>query len=194
MDMDYHTIYELALPFLDTRENKEHTLISYKFAARLLKEEGGDPSVVFPAVILHDVGWKSIPENLQVSAFGPGERDIELNRLHEIEGARIAGEIFKKVGYAPHLVEEIIEIILGHDSIKEATSINDAIVKDSDKLWRFTEHGVRVNTKRFSTPSLSLNLDRLRNRIDEWFLTATGIKLAKKELALRRKKLELGTF
>ena len=36
------------------------------------------------------------------------------------------------------------EIVDGHDSRPEALSLEDAIVKDADKLWRFTESGVRV--------------------------------------------------
>jgi hypothetical protein len=30
-----------------------------------------DESVVLPAVILHDVGWKMIPAQEQLTAFGP---------------------------------------------------------------------------------------------------------------------------
>ena len=95
MDEIFLKIFDLSRPFLDTRENEEHTRIACDFAARLLHEEGGDPDVVFPAVILHDVGWKSIPEELQLTAFGPGDKDTELNRVHETEGARIAGEILR---------------------------------------------------------------------------------------------------
>ena len=36
----------------------------------------------------------------------------------------------------------MIEIIDGHDTRKHALSLEDALMKDADKLWRFTEHGV----------------------------------------------------
>ena len=184
MDQLFRKIFDLALPFLDTRGNEEHTRIAYDFAARLLQEEDGEARVVCPAVILHDVGWKSIPEDLQLTAFGPGEKDMELNKVHEREGARIAGGILEKVNYPPQLITEITEIILGHDSRKEAISINDAIVKDSDKLWRYSEHGFRVNFKRFEMTHQQY-IDRLRNNLEGWLLTRTGKIIAREELRLR---------
>ena len=181
MDQMHTRLFELASPFLDTRENLEHTRIAYEFAAKLLGEEGGEPSVVFPAIILHDLGWKSIPEELQLTAFGPGEKDLNLNRVHEVEGARIAGEILAGLHYPPPLIDEITEIILGHDSRKAAISKSDAVVKDSDKLWRYTDHGMLVNTVRFNL-TFRENWDRLRASLEGWFLTAAGRRMALEEL------------
>ena len=65
----------------------------------LLAEIGGDEDIVIPAIILHDVGWKKVPENLQLRAFGPRATSRELNRMHEVEGVKIAGDILKKVNY-----------------------------------------------------------------------------------------------
>ena len=36
----------------------------------------------------------------------------------------------------------MIEIIDGHDTRKHALSLEDALMKDADKLWRFSRHGV----------------------------------------------------
>jgi HD superfamily phosphodiesterase len=189
MDQKYRTILDMALPFLDTRDNLEHTLEAFDFALKLLQAEGGDPDVVLPAIILHDVGWKSIPEDLQVTAFGPGEKDGDLNKVHEKEGVRIAVDILTKVNYPPHLIEEIAEIISGHDSRKEAISKNDAIVKDSDKLWRYSEHAVGVNSRRFEMTRRQ-NVDRLKRKLDEWFLTETGKSTALEQLRLRELNTE----
>ena len=189
MDEAFLKIFDLARPFLDTRENEEHTRIACEFAARILHEEGGDPDVVFPAVILHDVGWKSIPERLQITAFGPGNKDTDLNRVHEQEGARIAEEILEKANYPRRLIGEIIAIVLGHDSRQESISVNDAIVKDSDKLWRYSEHGVSLGVKRFEM-SRPQYLDRLRNKLEEWFSTRTGEGIAREELRLRERSVE----
>ena len=67
-------------------------------------------------------------------------------------------------------------------------SVNDAIVKDSDKLWRYSEHGVRLNVKRFGM-SMPQYLDRLQSKMDEWFLTRTGKSMAGEELRLRERSL-----
>lgn len=184
MDGIFLKLFHLASPFLDTRENEEHTLIAYGFAERLVDAEGGDPQVVFPAIILHDVGWKSVPEDLQLNAYGPYATDMDLRRIHELEGARIAGEILDKVNYPFHLRKEIIDIVLDHDSTIEAVSANDAIVKDADKLWRYSLHGVTINRTRFDM-SFPQYLVRLMNKIEEWFLTETGKNIAREQLHLR---------
>jgi HD superfamily phosphodiesterase len=140
----YEHIYRLAQPYLATRDNEIHTRIAYRFACRFLRIEGGDEAVVLPAVILHDVGWKAIPEELQLEAFRPGNSDMEINRIHEVQGAAIAGRILEQADYDPAKAKEIVEIIVGHDSRTEPLSLNDSLVKDADKLWRFSEEALRI--------------------------------------------------
>ncbi len=180
MKETYSRLFDLARPFLDTRENEVHTRIAYEFALRLLCEEGGDPEVVLPAIILHDVGWKCVPEDLQLTAFGPGEKDMDLNRVHEVEGARIAGDLLTSAGYPAALIDVITEIILGHDSRVEPLSVSDAVVKDADKLWRYSDHGFRTNVKRFGVSVLQY-LNRLQTKLDQWFLTDTAKRIAREE-------------
>jgi len=110
---------------------------------------------VIPAVLLHDVGWKTVPEEPQLKAFGPGRNDHEINRIHEVEGAKIARELLQQAGFDHSLVDQITEIILGHDSRQEAISHNDAMVKDSDELWRFSRDAIRVDPRRFRVDSVT---------------------------------------
>jgi HD superfamily phosphodiesterase len=184
VEREYQEICRLARPFLETRDNLIHTRTAYSFARKLLAAEGGDETVVIPAVILHDVGWKSVPEDLQLKAFGPGVNDREINRIHEVEGARVAAEILKEVGYDPALAQEIIEIVRGHDSRKIPLSLNDKIVKDSDKLWRFSAEALEVDPKRFGVDP-GVHVQWLGLQIDKWFLTRTGKQLAFQEQKLR---------
>lgn len=184
MEERYPEICRLAKPYLQTRSNELHARVSYAFALKLLEKEGGDPEVVLPAVILHDVGWWTIPEDLHLQAFGPGEKDMTINRRHELEGARIAREILRQVGYDPMLAEEIAEIILGHDSRREPLSLNDAIVKDSDKLWRFSEQALELYPDQFSIDP-GVHTIWLGKQIESWFITETGKKLAQEEYRLR---------
>jgi hypothetical protein len=176
----YLKIYNLAGPYLDTRDNDIHTRVAYSCALKLLEAEGGDERVVIPAVLLHDLGWKMVPEDLQLKAFGPGKRDLEINRVHEVEGAKKAREILEAVNYDPALTEEIVTIISGHDSRKAALSLNDAIVKDSDKLWRFSKEALEVDPKRFRVEP-AIHTEWLKRQIDGWFFTETAKKLAKDE-------------
>ena len=182
-------IYELAGPYLNTRSNDLHTRTAYSFALKLLEAEGGDKEIVIPAVLLHDVGWKTVPEELQIKAFGPGDIDPEINRIHEVEGAKIAKELLGQVGYDPALVDRIAEIILGHDSRRKAISLNDALVKDSDKLWRFSHAAIGVDPFRFHVDPCD-HVAWLGNSIYTWFFTETAIKTALAEQRLRLQELE----
>ena len=180
-------IYQLARSYLNTRRNDIHVDISLKFARQLLKAEGGEETIVIPAIILHDVGWKKVPENLHLKAFGPGATSPGLNRMHEEQGVKIAADILSKVDYDPVKISEILNIIDGHDSRKKALSINDQIVKDADKLFRFSRRGFEIDNKRFEE-TVAQGLGRLRKYVDRWFFTQTAYRIAKDELREREKE------
>jgi len=184
----YERIWDLARPYLNTRKNDIHTEISAGFAQRLLAEEGGDEDIVMPAIILHDTGWKKVPEDIQSKAFGPKTTMPEWNRVHEVEGARIAGDILRKVDYPEEKILEIQEIIKGHDSRKEAISLNDSIVKDADKLWRYSQIAVQINEKRFGLTAQE-GVERLRRNLEPWFLTKSGKRMAAEAIEQRSKEL-----
>ncbi len=180
----YQAIYEKAKPFLRTRKNLIHTRISLRFALRLLQHETGDEGVVIPAILLHDVGWKMIPANLHLTAFGPNSSNPKLVKVHEVEGSKIAEAILKDLKYPFEKMKEICLIIRGHDSRKRPISSSDRIVKDADKLWRYSRKGVAIETNRFNIPRPEF-LDYLEGKVDPWFLTQMAKKIARKELMLR---------
>ena len=97
---------------------------------------------MLPAIILHDTGWSCVPEDEVLLAIAPGAGRHDLVIRHEKEGARIAREILEELGRPADRVEEIVAIIDGHDSRTTSLSLNDSLVKDADKLWRLTPHGV----------------------------------------------------
>ena len=177
----FEQIFILAKPYLNTRKNDIHTEISTKLAYRLLAEEGGNENIVIPAIILHDVGWKAIPENLQLKAFGPKAISPELNRKHEISGVKTAREILEQVNYDQAEIKQILEIIDGHDSRKQAISLDDKIVKDADKLFRYTKEALQINTNRFNE-TIEEAANRYRSNIDKWFFTDSAKRIAKEEL------------
>ena len=180
----YERIWDLARPYLNTRKNDIHTEISTDLAQQLLAQEGGEEDIVIPAIILHDVGWKKVPEDIQMKAFGPNTTMPEWNRVHEVEGARIAGDILRKVDYHEDKILEIQEIIKGHDSRKDPISKNDSIVKDADKLWRYSKIAVQINQNRFGL-TVEQGIERLRKNLEPWFLTESGKRMAKEEIEKR---------
>ena len=159
-------VWELATPYLQTRDNDVHTLYSYGFARQLCTRiPEADEHIVLPAIILHDTGWSTVEEKIAFQAIAP-DRDGSYNWAvfqHEKEGARIAREILTEIGYAEKDIAEICDIIDGHDTRLTSLSINDSCVKDADKLWRVTYHGVDVAMPRFGLDrdeSLRINADR----------------------------------
>jgi HD superfamily phosphohydrolase YqeK len=185
----FRQIYQLAQPYLSTRHNDVHTEMSMQFAYQLMSAEGGQESIVIPAIILHDVGWKKVPEELHLKAFGPKATMPELNRVHEVEGVKIAKDILEKVNYDVEEMTQILEIIGGHDSRKQSISLNDRIVKDADKLWRYSREGFDIDNERFGE-SYAVGLNRLRKYLPVWFFTSTARKLAREELQKHERESE----
>jgi hypothetical protein len=137
-------IWRAARPWLDVRSNDEHTLISWRLGRALLASiPGAEEDVVLPAILLHDTGWKKMPQEKLARAIGPKPEFPELQRDHEIASVEIGADILSRLGLGLRDVE-ILAIVDGHDTTKQARSINDAVMKDADKLWRFTPHGVHT--------------------------------------------------
>jgi len=179
----YDDIYRKAAPYLDTRKNDVHVSLSYDFARRLLAHyPNADEEIVLPAILLHDVGWMMVPAEKQLSAFGPKAKDKKTQRMHETEGVKIADRILTRLTYNKEKIPEILSIIDGHDTRLAALSLNDQLVKDADKLWRFTPAGVDIDHARFGIARDSY-LKWLGTVIDDWLFTPAARKMAHAALA-----------
>jgi HD superfamily phosphodiesterase len=186
---EFRKIFELSLPFLKTRHNEVHTFIVYQYALLLLEKEPGTRDVAIPASILHDVGWSAVPEEKQLEAFGPAITDHKLRRKHEVEGVAIASKILRDLSYDPNLISKIVTIIDGHDTTRDAKSVDDAIVKDADKLFRLSDLGFRIDADRFNVVEPLNWIRHLRGQIEKWFLTKTGEEMAWHEALMREEKI-----
>lgn len=181
-------LFETAAPYLLVRGDWAHTRISHGYALTLLQQEGGDRRIVEPAVILHDVGWSALEPDTIKAAYGvlaKGEEAERLNRIHETEGAAIAEKILHSFDHDSDLIEIICAIISRHDSGKDAPFIEEALVKDADKLWRFSRTGFWKETERQRLKPITL-LDFLAAKLKGWFFSPTALKLAQEELDGRR--------
>ncbi|MFE6742472.1 HD domain-containing protein [Streptomyces tubercidicus] len=140
-------IWGRALPYLDVRDNDVHSLYAYALAVALLNAlPAARADVVLPAILLHDTGWKTVdPADILPAIAWPSEPAAhETVRRHETEGAAIAARILADVGYPAGDTEQIVTIVDGHDTRRDAVGVDDAVVKDADKLWRLTPHGLRT--------------------------------------------------
>ena len=183
MNEAHYAVYLKARNYWNTRFNDIHVPLAYMHARELLMSYPAvDADVVIPAILLHDVGWKSIPEEDQGLAYGPTVEDESLRRLHEIESMRIATEILSAVDYDPRKIEKIVRIIDGHDTRAGSLSEEDSLVKDADKLWRFTSIGVDYHHVQFGK-ALNEYVMWLGQQIDRWFFTERGKQMARTALA-----------
>ena len=183
-------LFRLAEPYLKGRDDFLHAQVAHQYAVYLLEKEAGDKKIVEPAVILHDVGWSRLkPEEIKI-AFGvnaKGEKAKQLNRIHEVEGARIAREILTKLDYDGSSTDEIARIIERHDSGKNPQTIEEKMVKDADRLWRFSKTGYYHEMERQNTTH-EVRYHFLTKNMGKWFFTKTAKELADRELQARVKE------
>lgn len=183
-------IWEMAAPYLSVMDNDVHTRGVVDFAHRLLLSENGDRSVVIPAAILHDVGWSQLSADAHEKARIPNGND-ELVRLHEKAGVEIARKILTAVGYDRLETEEILMIIDGHDTGEAAESVNDKIIRDADKLSRFSFYFWTMYKRFGNQIDLDLNgiFAGLESRIEQWFYFSKSKEIARQELVKRRQEI-----
>jgi hypothetical protein len=139
-------------------------------------------------MILHDVGWSEVPEEIMSKAYGP-KADRRLTRMHEQAGKRIATAILEKIGYDPMKTMEIVQIVEIHDTGGEPLSLNDEIVRDADKLSRFSREEFMARAVEFGlTPQE--NYDRLERAVESWFFLPESIRMAREELVRRESEID----
>ncbi len=184
-------LFKKAEPYLLVRGDILHAKISHEYALSLMKTEGGNRKIIEPAVILHDVGWSALsPDEIKraygVNAVGNDE-SMRLNRIHEKKGEEIAMSILSDLGYEPMLIEKIGAIIRTHDSGHVIGSIEEAIVKDADKLWRFSKRGFQTEAERQGITHTKLYNHLSKNRV-KWFFTRSALQIAEQELKNRKRE------
>lgn len=187
-------LWQDARAYLDVRSNDEHTLIAYNLARALLEShEDADESTVLPAILLHDIGWKTVDPEVILEAIGPGAKRPELVRQHETEGVRIAREILERHQPEGVEVDAVLTIIDRHDTWKHATSLNDSLVKDADKAWRFTPHGIKTISGWFDIDAAE-TIDMLEDFVISDMLTNAGRAMALGFIASGRAQLQLTNY
>lgn len=195
-DVFVETLFREAEPFLEARGDLLHTRVAHRYARLLMASEGGDPALVEPAVILHDVGWSAVDRDRIRDAYGvhaEGRESAEqINRIHEIEGAAIAGRILESHRYDARHIDRIVRIIERHDSGTEADSLEEKLVKDADKLWRYSKEGFWREIERQGVDPVYFH-QRLSMRRKEWFMTSSALEIAKRELHDRGKEVREAT-
>lgn len=186
----YDAVWRRAEPYMRARKNDVHIPLSFAWCQRLLDCHDGDadPDICSLAILLHDIGWWAIDMDRIISEGFRGDNILQsdVRYLHEAEGVRLARPILDETGFG-HLTDAVCEIIDGHDTRPHPRHLNDRIVRDADKLWRFEVTGIAVASDWFGlTPRAYA--DRLPD-IVEALETGPAKAMAEAELAASRDRL-----
>lgn len=186
----YDDVWRASEPYMRARKNDIHIPISFAWAMRLLEVyPEADQDICLLAILLHDIGWYSIDMKRIVNegfrTDNPLQSDVRY--LHEVEGVRLGTEVLQKTGWPQSVIDAVCEIIDGHDTRPDPKSLNDRVVRDADKLWRFDVTGITVASEWFGvTPTAYA--DRLAGEIHK-LETDQGRAWAEESLKFSRKAL-----
>lgn len=188
----FNQIWQAALPFQDKRDDAGHAAVTYAYAQQLVQLTNADADIIFPAIILHDTGWSQLTRQERFVIFDANatrEDELHVRHRHQEEGVKIARRVLHSLAYPRDLTIEILEIISQHDTRQGFISENEGLVRDADKLWRFSRIGFDADIVRFRFEPQFL-IDRLRGQIPEqhFFYSELSRNIALSELETRRKE------
>ena len=188
----YDPVWRAAEPYMRARKNDVHIPLSFDWAQQLLAvHPDADRDICSLAILLHDIGWYSIDMGRIISEGFRGDNFLQsdVRYLHETEGVRLGTEVLQETGWSESIIAAVCEIIDGHDTRPDPHHLNDRVVRDADKLWRYSVTGVAVvcdwmdMTPKQYAQRLIKQMDKLE--------TEAGLEMAKAELAKTNAALKL---
>lgn len=178
-----------------TRGNDIHLPISLAYAERLCRAyPDADAEVVRVATLLHDTGWAHVDESRIISEGFAGDwRKAAIRYEHELQGCSVARRVLPGLGYSADFVERICEIIDGHDTRPVARSLEDALMRDADRLWRFDQAGIALASSWFGMDPATYT-DRLATEIVPELITQAAVDMATADLTRSNALLKTGVI
>lgn len=188
----YDPVWRACTPYMRARKNDVHIPLSFDWCVKLLGHfPEADVDVCLLAILCHDIGWYAIDMETILEQGFRSENILtsDVRYRHEAEGVRLATEVLQATGWSASVIAQVCEIIDGHDTRAEPRHLNDRIVRDSDKLWRYEVTGTAVGCDWFGeTPAQNC----LRNAaILPKFETEPGRAMAEAALAETRRALKI---
>lgn len=189
-DGELDKIWAAVEPETRARGNDIHLPISLSFARRLCDAyPESDRTLVLVSTLLHDTGWAHVDEDKIISEGFRGDwRTSDIRFQHEQEGCAVARRVLPPLGYDAEFVEAVCAIIDGHDTRPVAYSLEDALMRDADRLWRFDQAGIALASGWFGQDP-STYTDRLETEIIPELITEAAVAMATADLARSRSLL-----
>lgn len=180
---EFDALWRKVIPETRARGNDFHLPLSVAYAHRLCEAyPQADRQLVLIATLLHDTGWAHVDEDRIISEGFRGDwRQADIRYEHEVQGCLVARRVLPDLGYSDEFVENVCAIIDGHDTRQEAHSLEDALMRDADRSWRFDRVGIALASGWFGqTPDYYT--DRLENEIIPELITEAAIAMAHADL------------
>ena len=177
-------IWKAVEPYTRSRMNDIHLPLTLLFAEFMLDAHPeADAQVTRVAAMLHDAGWARVDESKILSEGFRSENFMtsDIRVQHEIFGCDIAREILPGCGYDDEFIKKVTDIIDGHDTRPESHSIEDSIMRDADRLWRFNPVGLGFSAEWFDKTPQQIR-QKLEADIMPEMITLTGRAMAEAEL------------
>ncbi|GGC78121.1 HDIG domain-containing protein [Tersicoccus solisilvae] len=192
---DLDPLWAAVEPLTRSRSNDVHLPISLAFAERLCDAyPAADRELVRVTILLHDVGWARVDESRILSEGFTGDwRRAGIRYEHERQGCEVAREVLPGLGHDAAFVERVTAIIDGHDTRPVAYSLEDALVRDADRLWRFDHAGIALASGWFSLDPARYT-DRLAEEIMPELITDAARRMAEADLERSRALLKTGVL
>src|SRR5690625_5717030 len=115
-------------------------------------------------------------------------RKSDIRFEHELQGCEVAKRVLPGLGYSEEFIDKVTAIIEGHDTRQEAHSIEDALMRDADRSWRFDRVGIALASGWFGqTPDYYT--DRLEEEIVPELITEAAIAMAHADLDRKSTRL-----
>ena len=191
----YDPVWRAAEPYMRARKNDVHIPLSFDWAVRLLDHfPQADRDVCLLAILLHDIGWWAIDMDTIIAEGFRSENILQsdVRYRHEAEGVRLGTQVLRDTGWSENIIAQVCEIIDGHDTRADPRHLNDCIVRDADKLWRYDVTGTAVGCDWFGeTPAQ--NCARNETILPK-FETEPGRAYATAALAETRRALKVGVL
>jgi hypothetical protein len=191
----YDPVWRAAEPYMRARKNDVHIPLSFDWAVRLLDHfPQADRDVCLLAILLHDIGWWAIDMETIIEQGFRSDNILQsdVRYRHEAESVRLATDVLRQTGWPEDIIAQVCEIIDGHDTRPDPRHLNDRIVRDADKLWRYEVTGTAVGCDWFGEIPAQ-NCDR-NERILAKFETDPGRAMATAALAETRRALKIGVL
>jgi HD superfamily phosphodiesterase len=187
----FDPVWRAVEPYMRARKNDVHIPLSFDWCQRLLASNPeADADICSLAILLHDIGWYSIDQTDIIEQGFRSENFLQsdVRYLHESEGVRLGTEVLKQTGWPQTMIDAVCEIIDGHDTRTDPHHLNDRIVRDADKLWRYDVPGIAIASDWFGKTPRSY-VEHLEQGISK-LETDAGHKMAVETLAKSRAALK----